>query len=224
MPSAILPTISADEIDDLLYLARSNDIHDLKTGVDVLANHQSASPTTIITATIDPDSGNGLLHFASANRCMDVLNYLLPPSTSASTDPNVSNGSSVSTMGLNLDLRNKAGNTPLHWASMNGHLEVVKLLVDRGADVWIKNEAGHNAMFDAEVAGKEEVVAWLLSQQKGVEESGGKEEERAEEAAIHAVDENTADGDSGGGHGMNEDEINKTEYRLKNLEMEEKGD
>ena len=31
-------------------------------------------------------------------------------------------------------------NTPLHWASMRGHVEIVKLLLERGADKNIHNK------------------------------------------------------------------------------------
>lgn len=54
---------------------------------------------------------------------------------------------------------------------MNGHLAVVKQLVSAGADMWVKNEAGHLAMFEAERADKGDVVQFLL-------EAGGKEVER----------------------------------------------
>lgn len=70
MPSAILPTISADEIDDLLFLARTNDLHDLKAGIEAIARIHRTSSANVILATIDPDSGNGLLHYASANGCL----------------------------------------------------------------------------------------------------------------------------------------------------------
>ncbi|KAL8711926.1 MAG: hypothetical protein Q9225_007032, partial [Loekoesia sp. 1 TL-2023] len=113
MPSTLLPTLSADEIDDLLYLARINDLHDLKAGIEAIALAQKTTPENIIIATIDPESGNGLLHMAAANGCMDILNYLLPSSTPTS---------------LNLNLPNSSGNTPLHWAALNGHLDAVKLL------------------------------------------------------------------------------------------------
>lgn len=67
--------------------------------------------------------------------------------------------------------RNTAGNTPLHWASLNGHLEIVKQLVNAGADMWMKNSAGHLALFEAERAEKNGVVQYLL-------QAGGKEVER----------------------------------------------
>jgi hypothetical protein len=57
---------------------------------------------------------------------------------------------------------NEAGNTPLHWAALNGHLESVKLLIQNGADVTIINQAGHDAVFEAEINDKNEVVDWLL--------------------------------------------------------------
>lgn len=70
MPAALLPTISADEIDNLLFLARTNDIHDLKAGIEAIARTHRTSSANVILATIDPDSGNGLLHYASANGCL----------------------------------------------------------------------------------------------------------------------------------------------------------
>lgn len=57
---------------------------------------------------------------------------------------------------------NDAGNTPLHWAALNGHLDSVKLLVESGADVTIINQAGHDAVFEAEINDKKEIVDWLL--------------------------------------------------------------
>lgn len=81
MPSAILPTISADEIDDLLFLARTNDIQDLKAGIEAIARTQQTSSEDVILATIDPDNGNGLLHYASANGCLGTY---FPPHTNRS--------------------------------------------------------------------------------------------------------------------------------------------
>jgi hypothetical protein len=72
---------------------------------------------------------------------------------------------------------NEAGNTPLHWAALNGHLESVKTLIQSGADVTIINQAGHDAVFEAEINDKKEVVDWLLGAveelEKGIGRSGG---------------------------------------------------
>lgn len=48
--------------------------------------------------------------------------------------------------------KNHSGNTPLHWAALNTHLECVKALVAAGADVTVKNQQGFDAAFLAERA------------------------------------------------------------------------
>lgn len=67
MPTATLPTLTTDQIDDLLYLARLGETADLQAGVDLFAKTLSTTPGTILTAAVDKDSGNGLLHMAAAN-------------------------------------------------------------------------------------------------------------------------------------------------------------
>lgn len=62
-----------------------------------------------------------------------------------------------------LNAQNTAGNTALHWASMNGHLDACKFLAQNGADADIKNKAGFMAGSEAERAGKDEIVGWLLA-------------------------------------------------------------
>ena len=80
---------------------------------------------------------------------------------------------------------NEAGNTPLHWAALNGHLESVKLLVQSGADVTIINKAGHDAVFEAEINDKKTVVDWLLETveelEKGIGQSGERDNEDEDE-------------------------------------------
>lgn len=97
-----------------------------------------------------------------------------------------------------LNRQNAQGSTPLHWAALNGHLAVVKLLVGAGADMWTKNEAGHLAMFEAERADKGDVVQYLL-------EAGGKDVERVgaeggvseEDMKDMQVEEDAGEGGSG---------------------------
>ena len=68
-----------------------------------------------------------------------------------------------------LNCKNSSGNTPLHWASLNGHLEAVKVLIGAGADPAIRNKAGHDAVYEAEINGKDTVAEWLLTEGKGLE-------------------------------------------------------
>ena len=51
--------------------------------------------------------------------------------------------------------------TPLMWASVNGHLDVVRYLICNGADVNIKNNNGETALDLAEKNGCEEVAEFL---------------------------------------------------------------
>ena len=80
-----------------------------------------------------------------------------------------------------INLQNSSGNTPLHWAALNGHLETVKVLVEAGTDVTVINDAGHDAIYAAEVNDKTEVAEWILTSGKGLEKgiAGRREEEEA---------------------------------------------
>lgn len=52
-----------------------------------------------------------------------------------------------------------------------------------------KNSAGHDAAFEAEIAGKEEVVNWLLGEMDGVERAMRGSAAGAAEAGGEAMDE-----------------------------------
>jgi ankyrin repeat protein len=53
--------------------------------------------------------------------------------------------------------------TPLIWASDNNHAEVVRLLLDRGAELEARDDDGETAFFRAVARGHEEIVDMLLS-------------------------------------------------------------
>lgn len=103
---------------------------------------------------------------------LDVIKILLPQS---------SDKVSTSAPGL-INAINDAGNTPLHWAALNGHLECVKLLIQLGADVTIINKAGHDAVYEAEINDKKEVVDWLLGEVEELEKGIGQNSEAPADA------------------------------------------
>ncbi|KAF3919038.1 hypothetical protein ABW21_db0201570 [Orbilia brochopaga] len=68
---------------------------------------------------------------------------------------------------------NSSGNTPLHWACLNGHIETVKALVLAGADPGVLNAAGHDCVYEAEVNDKSNVVEWVLNYAESLESGVG---------------------------------------------------
>lgn len=201
MPALTLPTLAEDTIDDLLYDARTSALPDLSLTISILAKTTETTPQNIILAAIDTESGNNLLHMAGANGHVgtypsptlssdtskvnvsldtdvavdvDILKYLLAPTPLATTPPN----------NVLLNAQNEAGNTPLHWAAMNGHLEAVKLLVDAGADVGVRNNVGKDAAVEAETGEREEVVGWLMGRECGKGNEEGEGAVRADEDRI----------------------------------------
>ncbi|GKZ32186.1 hypothetical protein AbraIFM66950_001379 [Aspergillus brasiliensis] len=142
-------TLTPDTIDDLIYSARAGELQDLQTDLSTLATQTSTTPAHIIAAAIDTapqeegGSGSNLLHYPAANGNLEILTYLL---TTLTTLPSQDEIKKI------LNHRNYSGNTPLHWAALNTHLECVKALVEAGADVDVKNDAGLDAVFLAERA------------------------------------------------------------------------
>lgn len=55
------------------------------------------------------------------------------------------------------------GATSLHWAALRGHQAIVALLIERGADVSVKNNDGETALQVAERAKRDDVVRLLRS-------------------------------------------------------------
>ena len=61
------------------------------------------------------------------------------------------------------------GQTPLSWAAQNGHEAVVKLLLEKGADVESKSSNGRTPLSWAAENGHEAVVKLLLEKGADVE-------------------------------------------------------
>lgn len=197
MHSTAPPSLTFDEIDDLLYFTRANETQDLQQTIAELAQKYECSPKAILEAAVDPESGNTVLHFCSANGFVD----LLPALVAKLSNETSSKANGIPQPSPLINHGNKEGNTPLHWAAYNGHLPIVKLLVEAGADMWVKNAAGHLAMFEAERADKSDVVQYLLEAGGKEVEHGGVEKQPTEEDEVE-TQEGEASSSTGVGEGV----------------------
>jgi ankyrin repeat protein len=62
-----------------------------------------------------------------------------------------------------VNVKDKRGFTPLHWASISGHKEAVELLIDNGADVNAMRGGGGTPLSYAASWGHEEIVELLIA-------------------------------------------------------------
>ncbi|KAL4917976.1 ankyrin repeat-containing domain protein [Aspergillus aurantiobrunneus] len=148
-----LITLTPDEIDDLIHSVRAADVEALESDLATLTAKYNVKHSVIIASAIDStpeeEGGSGccLLHYPAANGNLSILKNLVTLLLEANSSINQALTPEVKGV---VNHRNHSGNTPLHWAALNTHLQCVKLLVEAGADVSIKNEAGLDAIFLAE--------------------------------------------------------------------------
>ncbi|KAF2179789.1 ankyrin [Zopfia rhizophila CBS 207.26] len=184
-------TLDEDSIDDIMYLSRVNEASELDAYLSKLSTQTKHPKADLVVAAIDGYTKNSSLHYAAANGHTDVIKLLLSYNPDKAT---------TSSPGL-INTVNDSGNTPLHWAALNGHLESVKLLIQLGADVTIINKAGHDAVFEAEINDKKDVVEWLLGAveelEKGVGQGGEASGDAGEDDGMemdHEADKNSSSG------------------------------
>lgn len=67
MSPTTVPSLSEDEIDDLLHFARFGETQELIKSIEDLARSANASDYRIVLSAVDERSRNGALHMASAN-------------------------------------------------------------------------------------------------------------------------------------------------------------
>lgn len=92
-----------------------------------------------------------------------------------------------------LDAPNEFGNTGLHWASLGGHLEVVKYLIAQGASPALANDKNYIPLDLASFAEKTNVVDYFLSQMDKMESSGDGEEGLDSAAASMEIGDDEAE-------------------------------
>lgn len=61
------PTLNEEEIDDLIYFARVNELGEIKEELEKLTTREKCDVADIVRVAKDEQSGNGVLHMAAAN-------------------------------------------------------------------------------------------------------------------------------------------------------------
>lgn len=137
-------SLTQEEKDAIIYDAREGDLEYLQQVFTEII------PGSLLPTIKDDITLSTPVHMAAANGHLAVVEYLLSL---------VDRSEAVALA----NAKNDTGNTPLHWAAFNGHLDIVKVLVEKyDADVYTKNSASHDALFEAEKNGKTEVENWML--------------------------------------------------------------
>ncbi|KAI1469871.1 ankyrin [Daldinia caldariorum] len=206
------PKLSEDEIDDLVYLARTGDDAELTGMVQELADREGATRADIIAAARD-DGKATCLHMAAANGHAKtvtlILSHFPAPSKASkeaaaaaaaapSSDEAASPSPSTEAEVPYINVQNAFGNTALHWACLGGHLDVVKLLLSRGASPTAANDKDQIPLDLAAFNSHMHVVDYFLSQSKDLEG------DNAKEGGLEKGAQDVRMGDDGEGEGAEE--------------------
>ena len=168
---------SADDKQDLLLSCRYGELDEVQRfvgthGANSLGDARDENGNTVLHMAC----GNGhegapllFLNTTQTHLFSDILDYLLPL-----VSPSL------------LAAPNQAGSTPLHWATLNSHLSIVKKLVlfpegPGAALIDFKNVAGRSPLGEAEFSGWGEGAQWLVGQMT-LDDVGGVAAGREEEA------------------------------------------
>lgn len=168
------PTVSALGLDALsaedrigltVHFARVGDLVGLKRLLDAGADvngHDSLDQTPLIAA-VSQDSlpaVTELLKRGASVASVDKAGWTpLHFATFFSTDTVVM--TALIEAGANVNARNDRGITPLYFASATGHVDQVKLLLDRGADRTIASNSGWTPLRITRTKGIEPIVKLL---------------------------------------------------------------
>ncbi|KAL2420021.1 hypothetical protein ABEF95_001629 [Exophiala dermatitidis] len=212
-------SLDPDAVEDLIYFSRTGELEGLRDLISALCRTHSCSPAAILASAVDVDadglgSQSTLLHYPAANGNLEVVEYLISLIKETSSENEVEKQqqeqqqpqqqqrlTSSSSSSL-INRQNVSGNTPLHWAAINGHLEVVKALVAAGADPSIVNAAGRDAVVESECSankGAEECANWLLKNCEGLERGvGGGDEQQAADTTMEDVEVENGEGEAAG--------------------------
>jgi len=137
------------------------------------------------------NNGHTALHFAAIYGYKDVIDLLL--ASKAALD-NIHDAAAVGALeavklllGQNPDLvmsKDSEGKTPLHYAVLNGHKDVVELLLNYKADINVKDKDGYTPLYEAAKGGHKEVAELLLTKKADVNAKDNKGYSPLHEAVV----------------------------------------
>jgi ankyrin repeat protein len=103
-----------------------------------------------------------LLHLAVKSRDKQLLDLLL--SAGANINDNLTDiAAFLLEKGAQVDGRDEGKRTPLHWAALFGHIDVVKMLIAKNADVNAKSVEGRTPLFISQKKGHKTISDLLIS-------------------------------------------------------------
>ena len=110
---------------------------------------------------------------------------------SAERDSDVTKMKSTPPLERSVDSRNATGITPLMNAAMNGNVQAVKLLIEKGADPSLKDNSGLNSLHFAAIGGDTDIISLIHTRMPDIESLNGEGETPLLVAAyngkLHAV-------------------------------------
>jgi hypothetical protein len=80
------PSLDEDSVDDILYLARANEVSELSTYLSDLSTQTKRPKADLVAAAVDPYTKNTALHYAAANGHDGIPAPSLSPSPSIVSD------------------------------------------------------------------------------------------------------------------------------------------
>ena len=134
----------SDEFEKVLEEYNYCDFKENREAMLHFLQHNNCREVIPIAKCINGDKLAFSFCFASANNHSDILQAFLD-------------------QGMNIDIKNKFGNTALILASDFGDRKVVELLLQKNADVNIQSNLGVSALMSAATLGNKEVVQLLLN-------------------------------------------------------------
>ncbi|KAK5637158.1 hypothetical protein RRF57_012870 [Xylaria bambusicola] len=200
------PSLSEEEIDDLVYLARTGEGAEFTELLQELATRESATAVNILTAAREEQSKATCLHMAAANghaKTVTLILSHLPVPTKKSTaavappEDTESEKTIVEAEPAYIDAQNSFGNTALHWACLGGHLDIVKLLLSRGASPAVANDKDQIPLDLAAFNNHMHIVDYFLAQSEDIEGDNAQEGGLAKETEEMDVAEDKTAGVGG---------------------------